>query len=68
LHEQKAEVQNFNRNAVDWKSEIKKNFLLLSAYQTIISQMSDTKDIGNTHFRDAVKMPSGKEKEQEEHF
>jgi hypothetical protein len=37
LHESKAQDEGFNRNSIDWKSEIKKNFLLLSAYQTIIN-------------------------------
>ena len=32
LHKNKIDEKDFNRNSTDWKSEIKKNFLLLSAY------------------------------------
>lgn len=41
---------------------------MLSAYRAIILQMNDTKEIGNTHFRAAVKMGEGMEEPQEEEF
>lgn len=53
LLKEKEEVEKFDRNNFDWKSEIKKNYLLLSAFSEIVTSMNDSKETGNEHFKKA---------------
>lgn len=53
LLEEKREVEKFDRNKFDWKSEIKKNYLLLTAFKHIVTAMNDSKETGNEHFKKA---------------
>lgn len=55
LHEEKASDSEFAWNKIDWTSEVKKNFLLLSAFKHIVTSMNDNKETGNEHFKMATK-------------
>lgn len=51
LMKEKLELDNFDKNAIDWKTEIKRNFLVLSAFKTIVTSMNENKETGNTYFK-----------------
>ena len=53
LHDEKTLDKDFNWSKTSWISEIKKNYLLLSAFQSIIDSMNDNKEKGNQHFKKA---------------
>jgi tetratricopeptide (TPR) repeat protein len=52
LMEKKDQLADkFDRNNFDWKSEVKKNYTLLSAFRHIVTAMNDSKETGNEHFK-----------------
>lgn len=54
LHEEKSTKKNFNWAATSWVNEIQRNYLLLSAFKSIITSMNQNKEKGNEHFKAAV--------------
>jgi hypothetical protein len=54
LHEEISIKKDFNWAATSWISEIQRNYLLLSAFKSIITSMNQNKEKGNEHFKAAV--------------
>ena len=65
LHEEKSLKKDFAWAATSWVSEIQRNYLLLSAFKSIITSMNQNKEKGNEHFKAAVS--SGAETRDDEY-
>ena len=52
LYQEKSSELEWNK--IVWISEVKKNYVLLTAFKQIITSMNENKETGNTHFKAAT--------------